>query len=52
MSTLNETIFRRAVAHPHTCRCPDPLPVVRALRKGAAVTVCQRCGNRVPVRLR
>ncbi len=32
-----------------TCTCPDPIPVVRATHKGAAHTVCQRCG--LPVRL-
>lgn len=52
MTTLNQSILRRAVAHPQTCRCDDPLPVARAERKGAAVSVCQRCGRRVPVRLR
>ena len=50
--SLNQSVVRRAVAHPQACRCPDPVPVARAERKGAAVTVCQRCGLRVPVRLR
>jgi len=52
MSTLNQTIVRTAVTQPQTCRCADPIPVARAERKGAAVTVCHRCGSRVPVRLR
>jgi hypothetical protein len=46
------TIVRTATSHPHACRCADPVPVERAERKGAAVVVCQRCGLRVPVRLR
>jgi hypothetical protein len=50
--TLNQTIVRRASAHPETCSCADPIPVERAERKGAAVVVCQRCGLRVPARLR
>jgi len=37
---------------PTTCTCETPVPVERAERKGAAVTVCLRCGLRVPVRLR
>jgi hypothetical protein len=50
--TPTQTILRRATAHPHACRCDDPEPVERAERKGAAVVVCQRCGLRVPPRLR
>jgi hypothetical protein len=34
------------------CSCDTPIPVERAERKGAAVTVCLRCGLHVPVRLR
>ena len=34
------------------CLCERPLPSQRAERKGAAVTVCLRCGLRVPLRLR
>jgi hypothetical protein len=33
-----------------TCSCERPLPRERADRKGAASTVCDRCG--LPVRLR
>ena len=33
------------------CSCGTPLPVERAKRKGAAVTVCARCGLPVPLRL-
>jgi hypothetical protein len=51
-STLNQTIVRRASAHPDPCSCADPIPVERAERKGAAVVVCLRCGLRVPARLR
>ena len=36
----------------HTCTCETPIPVERAERKGAAVTVCMRCGLRIPARLR
>jgi hypothetical protein len=50
--TLNQTIVRRASAHPESCSCFDPIPVERAERKGAAVVVCLRCGLRVPARLR
>jgi hypothetical protein len=35
-----------------TCSCETPIPVERAERKGAAVTVCLRCGLSVAVRLR
>ena len=35
-----------------TCSCDKPVPVERAERKGAAVTVCLRCGLYVPPRLR
>ena len=50
--TVNQSVLRTAAADPQACSCPDPVPVARAERKGAAVTVCQRCGRRVPVRLR
>jgi hypothetical protein len=33
------------------CACAQPIPVERAKRKGAAVTVCARCGRPVPLRL-
>ncbi len=33
-----------------TCACERPLPRQRAERKGAARTICDRCG--LPVRLR
>ncbi len=52
MTSLNTAIVRTAAARAEPCRCPDPVPVARAIRKGAAVTICQRCGSRVPVRLR
>jgi hypothetical protein len=32
-----------------TCTCSEPIPVVRADRKGAGRTECLRCG--MPVRL-
>jgi hypothetical protein len=28
-----------------TCQCEKPIPVERAVRKGAAATVCARCGK-------
>jgi hypothetical protein len=34
-----------------TCSCEHPLPHVRAERKGAAATYCDRCGLPVPLRL-
>jgi hypothetical protein len=34
------------------CTCEHPIRVHRAERKGAAITVCARCGLRVPARLR
>ena len=37
---------------PGACACERPVPVVRAERKGAAETVCLRCGSPVPTRLR
>jgi len=37
-------------APPHaTCSCERPLPRIRAERKGAATTICDRCG--LPARL-
>jgi hypothetical protein len=50
--THSETILRAAAASSDTCSCADPIPVQRAERKGAALTVCQRCGLRVAARLR
>jgi hypothetical protein len=32
-----------------TCTCAKPLPTIRATHKGAARTVCDRCG--LPVRI-
>lgn len=49
--TLTQSILRTAAAREETCACADPLPVERAERKGAALTVCLRCGLRVKVRL-
>jgi hypothetical protein len=51
-STLTESVVRLATTHPDRCSCADPVPVERAERKGAAVVLCQRCGLRVPLRLR
>ncbi len=34
-----------------TCSCPQPAPVERAERKGAAWTECGRCSLPLPVRL-
>ncbi|MGH3048548.1 MAG: hypothetical protein ACRDLK_00195 [Gaiellaceae bacterium] len=51
-STLNHTVARLALLQPDRCGCSDPIPVERAERKGAAVVVCQRCGLRMPLRLR
>jgi hypothetical protein len=50
--TQTERILRIATASEDVCSCTDPIPVQRAERKGAALTVCQRCGLRVPARLR
>ena len=36
---------------PSTCSCPDPIAVERATRKGAAQTVCARCGRPIALRL-
>jgi hypothetical protein len=33
------------------CTCAEPIPVERAARKGAAVTVCVRCGKPAKLRL-
>ena len=35
-----------------TCSCEVPLPRELAVHKGAARTVCERCGLPVPLRLR
>ncbi len=32
-----------------TCQCAVPVPVTKAVRKGAARTVCAKCGR--PVRI-
>jgi hypothetical protein len=37
---------------PGVCACERPLRIERAQRKGAAETVCLRCGEPVPARLR
>jgi hypothetical protein len=34
-----------------SCTCAKPLPVQRAVRKGAAQTVCARCGRPLALRL-
>jgi len=52
MSQLTTTILDTAASTSATCGCTDPIPVERAKRKGAAVTICQRCGLRVAPRLR
>ena len=51
VETHSQTILRAAAASSATCACDDPIPVQRAERKGAALTVCQRCGLRMPARL-
>jgi hypothetical protein len=33
------------------CTCAQPIPVERATRKGAATTVCARCGLPAPLTL-
>jgi hypothetical protein len=38
------------IAAATTCTCPIPVPTVQAVRKGAASTVCARCGLPVKVR--
>jgi hypothetical protein len=52
MTQLTTSILKTATASNEACDCADPIPVQRAARKGAAVTICQRCGLRVPLRLR
>jgi hypothetical protein len=52
LQTQSQLIVRRAVARPDTCSCADPIPTQRAERKGAALTICHRCGPRLPARLR
>jgi hypothetical protein len=53
MSQLQtQTILRTAWASHETCTCDDPVPTQRAERKGAAITVCLRCGLRMAARLR
>ena len=37
---------------PGACACERPVPIERAARKGAAETVCLRCGKPVSARLR
>jgi hypothetical protein len=52
LPTQTQTILRTAWASDTTCTCADPVPSQRAERKGAAVTVCLRCGLRIAARLR
>jgi hypothetical protein len=52
MAEMTKTILKTASSTSATCDCADPIPVQRAARKGAAVTICQRCGLHVPLRLR
>jgi hypothetical protein len=52
MTQLTASILETAAATGATCACDDPIPVQHAKRKGAAVTICQRCGLRVRLRLR
>jgi hypothetical protein len=52
VTQLTASILMTATAASATCSCADSIPVQRATRKGAAVTICQRCGLRVPLRLR
>ena len=51
MNEYATTMLRTATTN-ESCTCADPIPVQRAARKGAAVSICQRCGLRVPLRLR
>lgn len=41
-----------SAASAERCGCERPVPTQRAARKGAAATVCLRCGLPVPLRLR
>jgi len=52
MAETTATIMEAATATHETWRCADPIPTQHAKRKGAAVTICQRCGLRVRLRLR
>jgi hypothetical protein len=52
LETQNQLLTRHAVASSGTCTCSDPIPVQRAERKGAALTICIRCGLRVAATLR
>jgi hypothetical protein len=49
---MTQTTDKASELRSDICRCEEPLPVHRAERKGAAVTVCMRCGQRIPPRLR
>ena len=50
--TQTQMLLRTAVASGEACACADPIPVQRAERKGAALTICLRCGLWVAARLR
>jgi len=52
MTETTATIMEVAAATGATCDCADPIPVQHAKHKGAAITICQRCGLRVRLRLR
>jgi len=52
MTELTASILKAATASSETCTCVDPIPVQHASRKGAASTICQRCGLRIRLRLR
>jgi len=52
MTQITASILDTATATATTCSCAEPIPAQHAKRKGAAVTICRRCGLRVPLRLR
>jgi hypothetical protein len=42
-------VVKSTASPPPACTCAQPLPEIRAVRKGAARTFCARCGR--PIRL-
>ena len=52
MTQLKTDILKAASATNEVCACDQPVPVQYAEHKGAAMTICQRCGLRVRLAFR
>lgn len=52
MHPQNQTQTQQPPVAARSCSCEVPRPREHAVHKGAARTVCERCGLPVPLRLR